>query len=157
MGDKAMLLVDKFHYILYTFQNFFTYLHDSVMILIFSDLPSTIMFHQWNNYILSRAICSSKFFWTGVHYGGNPCQHGKNMQTPQRKASEITHLESDSPEDMFPSASRTSSALGRDQTQGLLAVRQWCQPQCHHATHHSQDMDTRLDKLKINRQIKYTE
>src|SRR4029434_4633153 len=28
----------------------------------------------------------------GVLCGGNPCEHGENMQTPHRKAREIAHL-----------------------------------------------------------------
>src|SRR4029434_9806423 len=37
-------------------------------------------------------FCSSACFYVGVLCGGNPCEHGENMQTPHRKAREIAHL-----------------------------------------------------------------
>ena len=38
------------------------------------------------------AIFSVACFCVGVLCGGNPCEHGENMQTPHRKAREIAHL-----------------------------------------------------------------
>lgn len=38
-----------------------------------------------------RAICSCMVFCIGVCYGGNPCKHGEDIQTPHREAREITH------------------------------------------------------------------
>ena len=68
-----------------------------------------------------RAIFSVACFCVGVLCGGNPCEHGENMQTPHRKAREIAHLSTEGE----PAPSTNSAPCG-NRTQDLLAVRLQC-------------------------------
>src|SRR4029434_1067679 len=77
-------------------------------------------------------FCSSACFYVGVLCGGNPCEHGENMQTPHRKAREIAHPSTvHSGEDLPP---RANSAPCGNRTHELLAVRRQCK-QCKQLSH----------------------
>src|SRR4029434_11278143 len=91
-------------------------------------------------------FCSSACFYVGALCGGNPCEHGENMQTPHKKAREIAHL---STKGLVPS---NNSAPCGNRTQDFLAVRRQCKQLSHmYGTY----IDTGIKNRNINISIIY--
>src|SRR4029434_4911932 len=67
------------------------------------------------------------FFLLGYLVEETPCERGENMQTPHRKAREISYLSTEG-------LGRTNSAQCGNRTHDLLAVRLQCK-QCEQLSH----------------------